>query len=189
MDEKTQSHLDLIRELDELIVKGQWEGSLFYQAVGKKLREFSEQLKTEYQVDTEATFSSPNEMMDYVKQKAGLIEVFISVYCTEGRNIKKWELVLANLPKQIVSRPIYKKEKDIKDSINIKDNPVNDAYVVVYVTEMDILKPSFRDKVLADKFGHELLRLKEDALKPENITKLVHLTGEYAYRKGLLTKL
>ena len=108
---------------------------------------------------------------------------------TEGRNLKKWEIVLANLPRQIIGRPIYKREKDIKETINTKENPVNDAYVIAYVTEMDILKPSFRDKALVDRFGHELLRLKDNILKVENITKLVHQTGNYTYRKGLLTKL
>lgn len=188
MDEETKYNLELIRALDQMIADGNWEGGLFFQAAGKKLRTLSAELKTELQL-TEDKQPSAIEIVDYVKQKSGLLEIYISVYCIEGRNIKKWEIVLENLPRQIVSRPIYKREKDIKETINAKENPVNDAYVVAYVTEMDILKPSFRDKALVDRFGHELLRLKDNALKSENITKLVHLTGEYAYRKNLLTKL
>ncbi len=188
MDEDTKYSLELIRALDQMIADGNWEGGLFFQAAGKKLRALSTELKTELQLTEEAQPSAV-EVIDYVKQKSGLVEIYISVYCIEGRNIKKWENVLANLPRQVVSRPVYKREKDIKDTINTKENPVNDAYVVTYVTDMDILKPSFRDKALVDRFGHELLRLKENAVKPENITKLVHVTGEYAYRKNMLTKL
>ncbi len=188
MDEDTKHSLELIRALDQMIADGNWEGGLFFQAAGKKLRALSEELKAELQL-TEAEQPSATAIIDYVKQKSGLIEIYISVYCTEGRNIKKWEIVLANLPRQVVSRPIYKREKDIKETIHTKENPVNDAYVVAYVTDMDILKPSFRDKAIVDRFGHELLRLKDNALKPENITKLVHLTGEYTYRKNILAKL
>lgn len=190
MDDRTQYYVNLIRELDDLITKGNWDGSLFYQSIGRKLREFSEQYKKELNIQPEDIIPvTPTEMMDIVKQKSGLVEIYVSVYCTEGRNIKKWELVLSNLLRQIVSRPIYKREKDIRDVINSKENAINDAYVVAYVTEMDILKPSFRDKALLDRFGHELMRLKDDALKSENITKLMHQSGEYAYRKGNLIKL
>jgi len=188
-DEKTQAHINLIRELDKLIAEGQWEGSLFYQSIGKKLRDFSEQLKHEYHLDEQTAPPSPQEMMTIVKQKSGLVEIYVSVYCAEGRTLKKWELILANLPKQVISRPIYKREKDVKDAINTKENPINDAYVIAYITEMDVLKPSFRDKQLVDRFGHELIKLKDNTLKEENITKFIHLTGEYAYRKGVLTKL
>jgi intracellular multiplication protein IcmQ len=132
---------------------------------------------------------SATEMLDYVKQRSGLVEVFIAVYCAEGANVRRWESVLSNLPKQVVGRPIYKREKDIKDIIAAKENQINDGYIIAYVTEMDILKPSFRDKAVTDRFGHELIRLKDNMLKLENITKLVHLTGEYAYKNGKLTRL
>jgi len=189
-DEKSKYYINLIRELDDLIITGNWDGSLLYQAIGKKLRGFSEELKKELNIEpSESVPVTPTEMMDIVKQKSGLVEIYISVYCTEGRNIAKWELVLSNLLRQIVSRPIYKREKDIKDVIHAKENSINDAYLIAYVTEMDILKPSFRDKAILDRFGHELVRLKENALKPENLTKLVHQTGEYSYRKGVLIKL
>lgn len=188
MDDETKYNLELIRALDQMIADGNWEGGLFFQAAGKKLRALSAELKAELQLAEEEQ-PSATDIVDYVKQKSGLLEIYISVYCIEGRNIKKWEIVLANLPRQVISRPVYKREKDIKETIHTKENPINDAYVVAYVTEMDILKPSFRDKALVDRFGHELLRLKDNALKSENITKLIHLTGEYVYRKGMLTKL
>jgi intracellular multiplication protein IcmQ len=188
MDEETKYNLELIRELDELISNGKWEGGLFFLAAGKKLRALSETLKAELQLSPEQQPTS-TEVIDFVKQKSGLLEIYISVYCAEGRNLQKWEIVLASLPRQIVGRPVYKREKDIRETINTKENPVNDAYAIAYVTEMDILKPSFRDKALVDRFGHELIRLKDNSLKIENITRLVHLSNNYAYRKGILTKL
>src|SRR5690348_13502432 len=156
MDEDKKHSLELIRALDQMIADGNWEGGLFFQAAGKKLRILSAELKAELQL-TEEQQPSAAEVIDYVKQKSGLIEIYISVYCIEGKNMKKWEIVLENLPRQIVSRPIYKREKDIKETIHTKENPINDGYAVAYVTDMDILKPSFRDKALVDRFGHELL--------------------------------
>lgn len=188
MDKDTKHSLELIRLLDETIANGQWDGGLFFQAAGKKLRDLSEKLKQELDM-SEAQQPTPTEIIDYVKQKSGLVEVYISVYCSEGTNILRWESVLANLPKQVVGRPIYKREKDIKDIIASKENPINDAYVLAYISEMDILKPSFKEKALVDRFGHELVRLKDNMIKPENITKLIHLMGEYAYRNGKLVKL
>src|SRR5688572_1179808 len=121
MDEETKHNLELIRALDKMIADGNWEGGLFFQAAGKKLRALSQELKAELQLPSEQEVTI-SDMAAFVKQKSGLIEIFISVYCTEGRNIKKWELVLGSLPKQIVSRPVYKREKDIKETINTKEN-------------------------------------------------------------------
>jgi intracellular multiplication protein IcmQ len=188
MDQDTEHSLELIRALDEAIAKGHWEGGLFFQAAGKKLRDLSERLKKELNFEDEK-HPSPTEMIDYVKQKSGLVETYIAVYCAEGNNVARWEAVLSNLPRQVVGRPIYKREKDIKDIIATKENPINDGYIVAYITEMDILKPSFREKATVDRFGHELIRLKDNTLKLENITKLIHLTGEYAYKNGKLTRL
>lgn len=188
MDQDTEHNLELIRALDKAIANGHWEGGLFFQAAGKKLRDLSERLKKELNLDDQ-NMPSATEMIDYVKQKSGLVETFIGVYCAEGSDIRRWESVLGSLPKQVVGRPIYKREKDIKDIIATKENQVNDAYIIAYVTEMDILKPSFRDKAIVDRFGHELIRLKDNTLKVENITKLIHLSGEYTFRNGKLTRL
>lgn len=188
MDQDIEHTLELIRALDEAIAKGNWEGGLFFQAAGKKLRTLSEKLKKELE-DNGQKPPTAEEMIDLAKQKSGLVEVYISVYCTEGRSIPRWESVLGNLPKQVVGRPIYKREKDVKDIIRTKENPVNDGYVVAYITEMDILKPSFKEKAAVDRFGHELIRLKDNVLKPENITKLIHLMGDFSYRNGKLAKL
>lgn len=187
MDEETKYNLELLRALDQLIAEGQWEGGLFFQAAGKKLRELSEQLKQELEIDANNQ-PSATQMADFIKQRSGLVEIFISLYSAEGNNIRKWEVVLATLTKQLVSRPIYKREKDIRDIINAKENPVNDAYAIVYVTEDSVIKPTFRDKQPVDRFGHELLVLKENSLKSENISQLVHLTGRYAYQNGSLSK-
>lgn len=188
MDDRTKYNLELIRALDNLIAQGQWEGGLFFQAAGKKLRDLSTRLKQELQLDIKEELT-PTEMRDYIKQHSGLIEVYISLYSAEGNNLRKWESILISLPKQVISRPIYKREKDLKETLAVKTTAINDAYAVAYISEIDILKPSFRDKVPVDRFGHELLLLKENSLKTDNITKFVHVTGEYTYRKGVLSKL
>ncbi len=50
MNKDTEYNLEMIRALDEAIAKGHWEGGLFFQAAGKKLRDLSEKLKKEFQI-------------------------------------------------------------------------------------------------------------------------------------------
>lgn len=188
MDEK-EHYVELIRIFDKMIAEGNWEGGLFFQVAGNKLKDFRDQLKKKINIDTGNSEPTPAEMANYIKQRSGLIEVYIALYSAEGNNLRKWEVVLSNLTRQLVNRPIYKREKDIQDIIKTKENPINDAYAIAYVSETDIIKFSAHDKPVLDRFGHELVSLKEGALKVENITKFVHLAGEYSYNKGNLTKL
>jgi intracellular multiplication protein IcmQ len=75
----------------------------------------------------------------------------------------------------------------VKSFIKSKQNRFNEAYVAIYVNQTDILTVD-SDKIPLDKFGKPLLSLKNRSLCLDNITRFVHLSGVYHYRKGRLVK-
>ena len=92
-----------------------------------------------------------------------------------------------NLPKQIISRPIYANEEDIKALIRTKVNKVNEAYVSIYIHQSDILFLS-PDKTPLDKLEKPLLTLKNKSISLENINLFVHGSSTYHYRQGRLVE-
>ncbi len=120
--------------------------------------------------------------------RSGQQEIYISLYSSDGTNLQSWERILANLPRQTISRPIYGKEDEIKAILRTKENKNNEAYVAVYINHNDIL-PISPDKTATDKLGKKLLTLKDKTIQIENITRFVHITGMYRFTHGKLTKI
>lgn len=180
----------LIAVLDNVIEKGHWEDTLFLQATGKKLREFRERLRNELDV-SEVTLESQSPTHRYLQKKAigqeGLL-VFILIYCTEGTNIRQWEQVISTLATHSMTRPIYKNEEDVQSIIRAKKTKHNDAYVALSIKETDI-SPPFSNKTPIDRFGKELIVLKEGSVHHSNIEFFVHSSGRYIFQNGKLVKL
>ena len=176
----------ILKALDDTIAKGPWDESNFLKVIGKDLREIREGLH-EYIASRKQAPSLSSYVSNPKIQGIGQQEVFISLYSAEGRLIQSWERIVHNLPRQMLSRPIYENEKDIINAIKHKENKINEAYVCVYINSNDILV-LHEDKTPKDKLGNKLLVLKDKALQLENITRFVHLTGEYQYLHGRLHK-
>jgi len=98
-----------------------------------------------------------------------------------------WERIIANLPKQMISRPIYANEKDVKDIIKTKVNKTNEAYVSMYVNQTDILFTE-AEKTPKDKLGKALLSLKNKSLILDNVNRFVHESGVYKLTHARLVK-
>jgi intracellular multiplication protein IcmQ len=101
--------------------------------------------------------------------------------------MQSWERILMNLPKQMISRPIYADEMDLQSLIRTKENKTNEAYVCMHVNQSDIL-PLPKDKVPIDKLGKSLLTLKDKSLRLDSIRYFVHQSGSYQYSRGRLIK-
>ena len=101
--------------------------------------------------------------------------------------MRSWERIIANLPHQIIARPIYADETDVKSIIKTKDNKNNEAYVSIYVSQNDILTLD-ADKVPVDKLGKQLLTLKNTAIKLDNIHFFCYQSNLYQYVRGHLIK-
>jgi len=177
----------IIKALDDAIESGPWDQSNFLRAVGKNLNEIRDNFVNQMRVRTPAQLKAESHFANRMALRSGQLELFISLYSTDGSNIQSWERIVANLPRQMISRPIYSNEGDITALLKSKENKQNEAYVAIYVNKTDVL-PCAPDKVVLDKLGHQLLNLKDKSLDLENITRFVHVSGVYRYERGRLLK-
>ncbi|MDI9817878.1 MULTISPECIES: Dot/Icm secretion system protein IcmQ [unclassified Legionella] len=187
-DELTSQQVEaILKALDEAIETGPWDESNFLRVIGKNLREIRDNFVSQSGSQGREKIQTESNLANRVALRTGQQEVFIGLYSTEGNSLQAWERILANLPRQIISRPIYSSEEDVKNLIKSKENKLNEAYVAAYINQSDIL-PMTPEKMPSDRFGRPLLSLKDRALNIENISRFVHLTGVYQYRKGRLIK-
>ncbi|MFA5959482.1 MAG: Dot/Icm secretion system protein IcmQ [Tatlockia sp.] len=187
-DELTENQTDaILKALDEAIETGPWDESNFLRVIGKNLRTIRDNFANHLKNAQSETIRRGTTFIPAPARHEGQREIFISLYSSDGNNMQSWERILANLPRQIVSRPIYSNEEAVQYLIKSKENKMNEAYVCAYVNEEDVLLMA-EDKIPIDKFGKPLLNIKDRSLKLEHITRFVHLSQEYSYVRGRLIK-
>jgi intracellular multiplication protein IcmQ len=186
LDDDLELKRELVKILDDLITRGTWTGSLFLESSGKKLRDLREELYTGFRLGEQTNAGASTNAPGASLQKAGFIEVFVALYQADGLNVTKWSNLLSAISSNSIGRPVYGNEDDIKAWFRTKENKQNDAYAVVYIHPDDKNKPA--GKPLLDRYGHELLTIREGAIKSKNITRFVHVTGQYTFLNGVLTK-
>ncbi len=182
-----QQTTDILKALDAILEEGPWEKSNFLRVIGKNLQEIRTNLASQV-----ASLDNQTALTAAIQEKnrtarATQREVFVSLYSTEGANLQVWERILASLPRQMISRPIYENERDIENLIKAKENRINEAYVSIYVEHEDILTVP-TDKTPVDKLGKPLLSLKDRCINVNNINRFVHISNVYHYLKGHLLK-
>lgn len=177
----------ILKALDETIEKDIWGESNFLKAIGKKLSDIRQVFfdKSNGPLPDEARKTL--NLAQRVAMRSGQQEIFISLYSSDGNNLLAWERILMNLPKQMIARPIYASEEDVKSIIKTKLNKVNEAYVSMYINQSDILVLP-PDKIHMDKLQKPLLTLKDQSLILENINCFVHTSGIYQYVQGRLVR-
>ncbi len=187
-DELTKEQSDaILKALDEALTQGPWEATAFLKMIGKQLRETREGFLNHTQAAGQGGGKMAAHLANRIALRSGQQEIFISLYSADGMNMTSWERIVMNLPKQMISRPVYASEEDVKTLIKTKINKINEAYVSLYISQSDILAmPS--DKTLVDKLGVPLLSLKDRSLRLENINCFVHQSGVYQYVFGRLIK-
>lgn len=178
---------NILKAFDEAINNGPWDKSNFLQAIGKSLKEIRDNFAKNMNVRSKVQMKQDAYLANRLALRSGQQEVYISLYTSEGDNLNSWEKILSNLPRQMISRPIYANEEMVKDLIKMKVNKQNEAYVVFYINKTDIIDiPA--DRVLLDKLGNPLLTLKDKTLDLENVSRFVHVSGVYQFNKGRLIK-
>lgn len=187
-DELTKEQADaVLQALDNAIQQGPWEESNFLKVIGKNLRgireDFVSQMESAGKVSADVIAHLANQKAQRRDQK----KVCVALYSSNGKNIQSWEWIVTNLPRQMISRPIYVEEDDVKAIIKTKEHQINEGYVIIYIDEHDIL-PVDEDKVPMDKLGKPRLLLKDGALKLSNLECFVHQSGIYHYSQGRLVK-
>ncbi|CEG58047.1 Dot/Icm secretion system protein IcmQ [Legionella fallonii] len=177
----------ILKALNEAIEHGPWDKSNFLKIIGKNLVEIRDDFVKQLGASSLQQIKAEAHLANRMALRSGQQEVYISLYCYEGSNMQSWERIVTNLPKQMISRPIYANEDDVKAIIKSKENKLNEAYVAIYINQSDILAlPS--DKLSVDKLGKTLLSLKDKSLNLDNISRFVHLSGVYSYTNGRLSK-
>ncbi|HVV69305.1 MAG TPA: Dot/Icm secretion system protein IcmQ [Gammaproteobacteria bacterium] len=165
----------LVNALDKAINEGQWEGSLFFRNILKRLHEIREYVVVELddpEQDTEVNAELVNAIN---KQEQGYQKVYIAIYQAQGDRLAGWTNAVSKLCDYYISRPVYQKEDHVREMIFAKRSR-NDAYVAIWVRQEDILGTNKTQ----DRWGHELLILKEGSVKVENIIEFVHDNYRYS---------
>lgn len=177
---------EILKILDDLVALGGWESSAFLRVIGKKLQAIRDDFSSRALVCRPEKSKITSHLANRVAIRSGQQEVFIALYTSDGGNIQAWERIVVNLPKQMISRPIYASEEDVNQAIRAKENKNNEAYVSMYVNQTDLL--SMGDKTPLDKLGKPLVTLKDKSLNLANINRFVHVSGIYHYIHGRLIK-
>jgi len=179
-------NIKIINALDKAIKEGPWEKSPFLKATGKKLESIREKFKEDIGLGVIESVEETTQISDLAVQDAKTLEVYISLYVSGGGILKNWEGVLHSIYGFSITRPIYRNEEDIQKTLRAKGNHENDAYAAVIIKE-DSIRPVI-DEAPKDRFGNELLQVKEGSISPENVKRFMHLKAEYEYRDGVLKK-
>lgn len=182
-----QQNEAILKALDEAIKNGPWDQSNFLGAIGKNLNEIRENFIAQLGTRTQQQIKADIHMANRIALRSGQQEIFVSLYSADGSNIQSWEKIISNLPRQMISRPIYANEEHAKALIKAKDNKQNEAYVAIFINQTDVI-PLAPDKALTDKLGNTILTLKDRILDLENISRFVHLSGVYQFDRGRLIK-
>ncbi|QLH41365.1 MAG: Dot/Icm secretion system protein IcmQ [Coxiellaceae bacterium] len=173
----------LVQVLDNLLATGNWETSLFLRTTAKQIQQLraeAQQLLTEVM-----TMTGTHKQSIDAADRPGHVKLYISLYQADGNNLQKWQTTLKALADYSVGRPIYKQEEHVKANIRAKNDMTREGYVVVWVSETDIIKLS-NSQTATDRFGNPLITLKMGAVRLENILEFVHCQQRYQVYEGNL---
>lgn len=165
----------LVNALDKAINEGQWEGSLFFRNILKRLHEIREYVVAELSDPEQDAGANAGVADTIAKQEQGYQKVYIAIYQAQGDRLSGWTNAVSKLSDYYISRPAYQIEDHVREMVNAKRSR-NDAYVAIWVHQEDILTTN---KTL-DRWGHELLTLREGSVKVENIIEFVHDNYKYS---------
>lgn len=177
----------LLEALNEVMEKGQWHSSLFLRNILKQLQELHMQVTHEFtEVDEEereeAITNNLQQRQALAEEREGYQRAYITLYQAYSDQLDRWFTAIKMLDKYSASRAAYHSVQDVENMIRQKQSKC-DAYVIVWVKETDIL-PVGEAGVLKDRWGYELMTLKEGSFSLKNVIEFVHdgkhycLTGQ-----------
>lgn len=178
---------EVLAILDKALKEGPWETSNLLKAIEKNLQSIRNNFASKVEEGDVDNLQHSQKKLKAILQP-GQKEIFISLYSSNGSNLQTWERILNNLPRQLVSRPIYSDELAIKNIIKSKQNNINEAYISLFINETSIL-PLPEDKIPRDKLDQPLLTLKDNAMSLENINRFEHKSGTYSFENSRLIKI
>lgn len=190
INDEVQHNLDILKSLDEAIEKAEWEESLFLRTARKRLIEIRDEFKRDAHLEKYLTNEDqdiPKTLAARIAKRTGLVEVFVLLYNADGKDLYRWEQILNSIQGYIVSRPVYRFEKDVKAALRAAVNKSNEAYIAAFINEHEILEMS-PEKTPRDRAGIDLLTLRDGAIKKDHITRFIHQTGVYEFENEKLIR-
>lgn len=183
-DQYKKINEQLIELLRDLLASGNWDASLFLRTAQTKLQSLLDQaVAISEQLDPNAT--KPVEKLHKSRGVEGYLQIYVSLYQSDAHNLVKWENTLKTIKEHSINRPIYRSEEHIQEMIRSKQGSPNEGYVIIYIKPSDIIQP-YAGKLIEDRWGHELLTLRDNSLQPDNIVEFVHQGRRYEYLNGKL---
>jgi intracellular multiplication protein IcmQ len=184
--EDNEASVKLVNILDDLLGNKEWDSTLLLRTAKKRLnglREEAQQIANELNETNSPKI--PEQITTTIKE--GHKKIYISLYQTQGTNLKIWQNMLQSLAKYSITRPVYDDEEHIRELIRSKPEPQRHAYAVVTIKKDGIIDTG---NISLDKFSHKLLTLKEGAVQLENIIEFVHANDKrYIFLRNLLVLL
>lgn len=185
-DKPSDQQVSLARKLLDgfttLLSKTGWDSTLLLRSTKKRIEALRDRAKALVEEPDDASRAA--ESFSTVPPE-GYVTVYVSLYQSESRNINVWSSTIKALAEHSISRPVYAEETHVQELIRNKANPATEAYCAVHVKREDIVPP-YQGKVAQDRFGHDLLSLKERAVRLENVVEFVHEGKVYSCKKGQL---
>lgn len=169
----------VIKAVDRIEASGDWQQSAFLKNSFDSLKKCREQAQTLYM-----QLTGKNLLQQDMKVlSANQTRCFISLYQSQGHDLKLWALQLMSIENHIVGRPIYRNEEDVQKVMRLKLSQTQEAYAVLAVENHKIIE---QGKKRVDRIGNELLTLPAGSVKTENILEFVHVGRRYRLNKGVL---
>ncbi|AIT64056.1 Dot/Icm secretion system protein IcmQ [Coxiella burnetii] len=166
----------IIQATGQVLSAANWEESLFLRNTLKPIKKlYEEALALKEKLDGEQAgqaFTTPALTENKVK-------LYVSLYQSNGHDLKQWALQLASLESYMVGRPIYQNEADAIQAIRQKLSQLSEACVVVAVDQSKIISQENRSR--KDRLGNLLTTVMPNAIKSENIIEFIHQGKRYHY--------
>lgn len=174
----------LIEAIDQALMQGQWDVSPVFRNIRKRLLALRALIQTELTVVQSVTGDDQSHdgllQAEGVWSQKGYEIIYLALYQMQGHKIELWVNALANLKEYCVTRPAYKQESHVRELVDSKRSR-NEAYVKVWVKTEDITSA-----VAVDRFGHEVVTIREGSARPEHIIEFVHDHERYSFRENQL---
>lgn len=186
MDDK-ESARELYRDVETLVNEEKELRKKF--GIGDRYKAISSRLEALLRYVQQAV-SIPQQEITLNRASPALVEgqqyVFVHLFNTKGKILSRWEMMLSprNLFEYSVNRPIYEEQKQVEAYIRSRPNADEHAFLMMKVMQSDVLRVG--DVKNSDSLGQPLLKLKEGALKEQELAYFFHNGERYIFARGHL---
>ncbi len=137
----------ILKALDEAIENGPWDESNFLRVIGKNLREIRDGFVNQINAPGQEKSRLASNLANRIALRAGQQEIFIALIRLMVIFYSPGSVFSSILPRQMISRPIYANEEDVRLSLKRKKIKITRPMFSLYVSQNDILTLA-SDKIL-----------------------------------------